>query len=195
MPSDAEPPGLTPGVAATRPPRRRPSRRALLVLVGALILGTVIALAPRALAPPLLRTGAAAPPIRLSDADGGRRDVLAAAAGRPVLVEFLDTGCSVCQREVLAVCRLAAAHPLLSVVAVDAVGEDAARLRQFRHDQGAGCIRYPLLVDPGATVTHAYGVSAVPTVYVVGAHGQVVYSGVGAAGVEGAAGGVARAGG
>jgi len=137
----------------------------------------------------------AAPPIRLSDADGGSLDVLGAAGGRPVLVEFLDTACSVCQREVPAVCRLAAVHPGLYVVAIDAVGEDAARLRQFRHDQGTGCIHFPLLVDPGARVTHTYSVSAVPTVYVLDASGRIAYSGVGAAGVEAAAGEAARAGG
>ena len=101
----------------------------------------------------------------------------------------------VCQQEVAAVCRVTAAHPGAGVVAVDAVGEDGARLRQFRRDQGAGCISFPLLVDPGATVTHAYGVSAVPTIYLLDSAGRVAYSGVGAAGVDGAAAALARIGG
>ncbi|MFN2452235.1 MAG: TlpA family protein disulfide reductase [Candidatus Dormibacteria bacterium] len=165
-----------------------------MALLAALILGTVVAVAPRALAPPRLSLGTAAPAIRLNDADGLRRDVQGTAPGRPVLVEFLDTGCAVCRQEVAAVCRLAVVHPNARVVAVDAVGEDGVRLRQFRRDQGAGCIRFPLLVDPGAMVTHAYGVSAVPTIYLLDSAGRVAYSGVGAAGVEGAAAALARIG-
>lgn len=167
----------------------------MLLVAGAVLLGVLITVGPRALAPPLLRPGVAAPAVRLTDADGAPRDVLRDAAGRPVLVEFVDTACTVCRQEVSAVCRLAAAHPGVEVVAVDAVGEDGARLRQFRHDQGAGCIRFPLLVDPGAAVTHAFGVSAAPTVYVLDGSGRVAYAGVGAAGVDGSITALARVGG
>lgn len=135
----------------------------------------------------LLADGTVAPPITLTGDDGRHLDVRTLAAGRPVVVEFMETTCPTCQAKAADVCRLARTRSAALVVGVDAALEGADLLRGFRsqHLDGCAAATLPLLTDPGDAVTHAFKVGVVPTVYVIDRGWKVAYSGVGAAGVDG----------
>ena len=134
---------------------------------------------------PLLPGGSPAPPIRLQGADGRHYDVLAAAAGRPVVLEFFETTCAVCQREVKPMCDVRSKHSGVVFFGLDAARENAASVSAFGRDQGGGCIDWPLLLDPQSTVLRSYSVTVVPTVYLLGKDGRIAYTGTGESGVAG----------
>jgi peroxiredoxin len=134
---------------------------------------------------PLLPGGAPAPPIRLADSQGARHDVLAERVGRPVVLEFFETTCSVCQREARPMCDVQRRHPDIPFFGLDAARESAAAVNGFRQQQGGGCTSWPLLLDPDSAVLRSYSVTVVPTVYLIGSGGRVAYTGTGEAGVAG----------
>jgi len=155
----------------------------LLVLVVAV---TVVAavIIPRLRGSSLLATGAQAPHFTLAAGDGTRQAV---PTSGPVVVEFFETSCPHCQEEAPRLCSLAGQNPGVRFLGVDAGGDSAGSVDGFRHEHMPGCDaqRYPLLLDPGDTVTHAWQVSAVPTVYLVRGDGSIAYAGAGTDGVDG----------
>ena len=134
---------------------------------------------------PLLPGGSQAPQIRLQGADGQHYDVLAGAAGRPVVVEFFETTCAVCQREVQPLCDLSRRYSGVAFFSVNAARESAATVSAFKRDQAGGCIDWPLLLDPQSNVLRSYSVTVVPTVYLLGKDGRIAYTGTGESGVAG----------
>jgi len=158
----------------------------LLGLFAVAVAATVISFALVShIAHPLLPGGAPAPAIRLQDSAGLRHDVLAEAAGHPVVLEFFETTCTVCQHEVGPMCDAQRRHPDIPFFGLDAAREKAATVEGFRHDQGSGCTGWPLLLDPNSNVLRSYSVTVVPTVYLLDARGRVAYTGTGEAGVSG----------
>lgn len=136
---------------------------------------------------PLLPGGSPAPAIRLASSAGSSdvHDVLAESSGRPVVLEFFETTCAVCQREVRPMCDVHAKHATVPFYGIDAARESAKAVDDFRTSQGGGCIDWPLLLDPQSTVLRSYNVTVVPTVYVIDGRGRVAYTGTGEAGVSG----------
>lgn len=135
--------------------------------------------------PSLLPGGAAAPAIALQDAAAMPHKLYADTAGEPVVLEFFETTCAVCQREVVPMCDAHRRHPQAAFFGIDAARETADAVRNFAASQGGGCIAWPLLLDPKSAVLRAYRVTVVPTVYVIDASGRVAYTGTGEAGVAG----------
>jgi len=133
----------------------------------------------------LLPGGSPAPQIKLAGADGQRYDVLAAAQGHPVVLEFFETTCEICQREVKPMCDVRRKHPGAVFFGLDAARENAAAVSGFGRRQAGGCIDWPLLLDPNSNVLRSYSVTVVPTVYLLTPSGRVAYSGTGEAGVAG----------
>ena len=176
-----------------RPPGlRRQLRNLVLLLILAVVVSIVGIVIGSRIRPPasLLAVGSQAPPIR-PVASGGppAPDQLALHAGRPLVVEFFETTCPVCQAAAPGLCDLLQNHPAASLVAVDSAGEDASALAGFRSDHYAGCgalARIALVADPCPAqspsssgpvcdnVTSRWRVSVVPTVYVVDAGGVIV---------------------
>jgi peroxiredoxin len=160
----------------------------LIGLFALAVVATVVsfAIVSRISGPRLLPPGSVAPRIALDDTNGGHVDILGTAgAPRPTVLEFFETTCTVCQREVTPLCQVHAAHPEADFYSIDAARENATAVNQFRTSQGKGCITFPLLLDPQSAVLRAYSVTVVPTVYLVDTHGHVVYTGTGAGGVDG----------
>jgi peroxiredoxin len=149
--------------------------------VGATVVS--FAIVSRISGPKLLPGGAVAPAVSLDAATGEHLTVFG--TGRPTVLEFFETTCAICQREVPAMCALRKAHPELDVYGIDAARENAATVNDFRRTQGNGCIGFPLLLDPNSQVLRSYSVTVVPTVYLIDAHGRVAYTGTGAGGVDG----------
>lgn len=170
----------TPG--RLRPTRAQWIRALLLFALGVAGFLAVVVLLPHS--PQLFATGTAPPALTLDDIDGAHHDVLAEARGRGAVIEFFETGCPTCRSEASHVCSLAAAHPVVRFYAVDAGLEDAATIRAFQREHMPGC-SVTFLTDPGALASHAWAVSVVPTVYLLGADGTVAYGGVGDDGIKG----------
>lgn len=168
------------------------TRDRLVRLLGLFLLAVVatvisFAVVSRISGPRLLPGGSPAPAIS-ADSSGGQHVALfgsAAAPGRPVVVEFFETTCAICQREVQPMCALKSRHPEADFYGVDAAREDASTVNNFRQSQAGGCTSWPLLLDPKSDLLRAYSVTVVPTVYLVDAQGHVAYAGTGAGGVDG----------
>ena len=160
-------------------------RRLGLLLVLVVVVTAVGAVViPRLRSGSVLAVGTAAPHFSLSAPDGRR---VSEPAGAPVVVEFFETSCPHCQEEAPRLCALAGQNPGLAFVGVDAGLDSAASIDGFRRDHMPGCdpARFPLLLDPADTVTGGWHVTAVPTVFLVGADGRIAYAGSGSGGVDG----------
>ncbi len=123
---------------------------------------------PRAIDSPLI--GKSAPTFTLADLNGDIHS-LAAARGRPVVLNFWATWCQPCVVE----------HPVLVAYArryagrVEFVGviyQDKPELiREFLIQRGTWG---PALIDPGSEVAIAYGVYGAPETFIVDADGTIV---------------------
>lgn len=139
--------------------------------------------------PRLLPGGSAAPAISATSSTGEAVALFGAAnpPGRPVVLEFFETTCTVCRQEVGPMCDVHAQHGGAAFYGIDAAREKAPEVNDFGRTQGNGCTSWPLLLDPRSTILRAYSVTVVPTVYVIDARGRVAYTGTGQGGVDGLA--------
>ena len=119
----------------------------------------------------LLNPGAVAPDFRLARLEGGEvalKDLLSAG---PVLLVFYKTTCPVCQMTLPYVQRIheAAAMPIYAISQ-----DDAADTRDFNREFH---LTLPTLLDSeaaGFPASNAYGISHVPTFYLVAPDGKIL---------------------
>jgi thiol-disulfide isomerase/thioredoxin len=111
-----------------------------------------------------LAANEAKPAFALSDLKGARQD-LNERAGQVVLVHFFATWCEPCREELSSLSRLVRRQPgeRLSILAVN-VGEVPARVQRFLE---ATPVAFPVLLDADRAVTKAWGVSVLPTTFVL----------------------------
>ncbi len=192
----------SPQAVAVAPPPDTPPRPGLArrfrwvawLLVGILAAGLIFfnAILPQLASHALLKVGDAAPEIHLSDDRGIAHDVFADAGARPILVEFFETDCTPCRRDVPTVCKIVGDHPDTLVVAVETSNHSAADVATFRRETGSGCFTGTLLVDPGSSVTHSYNILDTPTAYLI-KNGRIAAAGVGDDGLTAVAGQIGAA--
>ena len=116
-----------------------------------------------------VRTGSAAPGFTLGALDGHRVS-LADELGRPVILNFWATWCGPCRHELPLLARTAAAHPGLTVLALDQ-GDDAKSVRDFvAAIPAAGPL---VLLDPDRSTGGEYAVAGLPVSVAVDAGGTV----------------------
>jgi peroxiredoxin len=117
--------------------------------------------------PQLLAPGAQAPGFTLPALDGPRRSLSELLAGGPVVLAFFKTTCPVCQFTFPYLERLSASVPVVGI------SQDSVRdTRDFMNEFGC---TFPVLLDPEGSypVSNAYGISHVPSVFLVGADGRI----------------------
>ncbi len=110
-----------------------------------------------------------APAFSLPETDGGQVD-LASYSGRPVLLVFWSSSCSICQRELPMLNRL---EPELrgkgvSVVTILIGGEGEAR-----DYMDSNRISLKSLYDADGKVARAYHVGGIPRLVLIGADGRI----------------------
>jgi peroxiredoxin len=104
------------------------------------------------------------PNFALSDLDGANHE-LKQQAGRVVLVHFFATWCEPCREELSSLSRLVErqGRDRAAVLAVN-VAEVPVRVRRFLE---VTPVNFPVLLDADRAVTKAWGVSILPTTFVL----------------------------
>jgi cytochrome c biogenesis protein CcmG/thiol:disulfide interchange protein DsbE len=135
--------------------------------------------------PPPLSTGSRAPAFALRSPIGTFSS--SELAGKPYLLEIFATWCPHCQRmtSVLRDVRASVSDSKLSMLSVtgspyaanstpdNLVPENQADVDQFESRFG---VTWPSFYDPELAVARAWGLDGFPTIFIVNAHGNIVYS-------------------
>ena len=172
------------------------NRAPLLILAGGLVLGLAAGLlvfiglpalptlfgggpatGPTATPAPAPVIGAPAPDFTLTDLDGNTV-TLSALQGQVVILNFWATWCGPCRLEMPLLQATADTYrdQGLTVLAVD-LDDPLADVQDFRTELG---LTFPLLLDPGTTVTDLYRVRGWPTSYIINRDGVVDRQHIGA---------------
>jgi peroxiredoxin len=117
----------------------------------------------------LLKEGARAPDFRLPRLDGDETPLAGIVTGGPALVAFFKVTCPVCQLTFPFLGRIHS--PALAVCGISQ--NDAADTREFNREFG---VAFPVLLDSedsGYPVSNAFGISSVPTMFLVEKDGSV----------------------
>jgi cytochrome c biogenesis protein CcmG, thiol:disulfide interchange protein DsbE len=146
------------GSGASRLPRLL---RALPVL--ALLVAGVVHAAPR--------TGDPLPKAIVTDLKGGSVSLPDEFRGKVTLIHFFATWCAYCPKEVAALESLYGRYRDRGLVPCSVgVGESREKVASFGERER---ISYPLLLDPASSAAKKYGVTGIPTTYVLDASGIV----------------------
>ncbi len=125
-----------------------------------------------------LETGTLAPEFSLPTTEGKQFSLAAARQRGPVLLAFFKVGCPVCQFTFPYLERIHKAYGdgQLTVIGVSQNGQ--RETVSFMRDYG---ISFPVVLDDTSTyrVSNAYGLTNVPTVFLIASKGQIQLSSVG----------------
>ncbi len=128
---------------------------------------------------PALESGIRAPEIRLSFLDGQKFSLQDALKRGPVVAAFFKVSCPVCQFTFPYLERIFQAYaPSGKFTFVGVSQDNAADTRAFNREFG---ITFPALLDEKGTypVSNAYGLTSVPTTFLIAADGEIESSTVG----------------
>lgn len=118
----------------------------------------------------LLAAGSRAPEFRLPRLDGGEASLQEILANGPVLLAFFKVSCPVCQ---FAFPFLERIHSPASLAVYGISQNGADETRKFNRNFG---ITFPVLLDEednGFAISNAYGISTVPTLFLVERDGSI----------------------
>jgi len=119
--------------------------------------------------PKLLQAGARAPDFRLPRLDGGEATLGELVVGGELLLAFFKVTCPVCQLTFPFLERL---HQGGGLPFYGISQNDAEDTREFNREFG---VTFPTLLDPedDFPASHAYGISSVPTMFLVERDGTI----------------------
>jgi peroxiredoxin len=128
---------------------------------------------------PALPPGSAAPNFTLKDANGNSHSLAAALTNGPALLVFFKVSCPTCQYGMRYFSRIGE-HLADTPVTVWAVSQnDPSSSKTFNREFES---KLPTLIDSedaGFVVSNAYGITNVPTAFVISPDGQVKHTSVG----------------
>ncbi len=113
-----------------------------------------------------------APDLAGSAPSGGELS-LRSYRGRPVLLHFWASWCGVCQLEQSSIVALAQGLPVLTVATQSGTPEQLRLYAQQHH------LEFPILTDASGALARRYGVTALPTTFVLDAAGRIRHAEVG----------------
>ncbi|SRR6266700_475491 len=125
-----------------------------------------------------LGSGVEAPEINLSYLDGRKFSLAEARKKGPVVAAFFKVSCPVCQLAFPYLERIFKAYNKSSTFTFVGVSQDnAADTKAFNRSFG---VTFPVLLDPAGTypASNAYGLTNVPTVFVISPEGEIEFSSV-----------------
>jgi peroxiredoxin len=128
---------------------------------------------------PALEAGVHAPEINLTFLDGGKFSLSEARKKGPVVVAFFKVSCPVCQYAFPYFERIFKAYGKLGKVTFVGVSQDDAPDTQAFNQQFG--VTFPVLLDAdakGYPVSNAYGLTNVPTVFMISPEGEIEFSSV-----------------
>lgn len=117
----------------------------------------------------MLSAGSKAPSFTLQDLDGSRHSLADLLARGPVLLALYKISCPVCQMTMPFLERIAGGSLQIVVISQD----DASATRRFQSRFG---VSLPTLLDredDGYAVSNAFGISHVPSLFLIEADGSV----------------------
>lgn len=94
--------------------------------------------------------------------------------GTPVLVHFWATWCPICRTEQGAIDAIAHDHAQVITVAMQSGRPE--EVKRFMHQQG---LDFAVLNDPDGSLSHAWGVNAVPASFIITPDGKIRFVEVG----------------
>jgi peroxiredoxin len=127
---------------------------------------------------PALEAGVQAPEIELQDIEGQRFSLKASRKKGPVLAAFFKVSCPVCQLAFPYLDRIYRAYGKSGKFTFVGVSQDnAADTRAFNKQFG---VSFPVLLDPSGKypVSNAYGLTNVPTFFLISQDGGIEFSSV-----------------
>lgn len=123
---------------------------------------------------PLLDSGSRAPGFRLSRLEGGEATLAELTARGRVLLVFFKVTCPVCQLTMPFLERMHAMGTLAGTLQICGISQnDAAGTREFNSYFG---VTFPMLLDAGDEdfpASNAYGISSVPSMFLVEPDGVI----------------------
>jgi len=128
---------------------------------------------------PALEAGVHAPEIELSQLDGSKFSLKEALKKGPVVAAFFKVSCPVCQLTFPYLERLFKAYGKSGKFMLVGISEDnAADSRSFNREFG---VTFPVLLDPVGKypASNAYGLTHVPSVFMISPEGEIESSFVG----------------
>jgi peroxiredoxin len=121
--------------------------------------------------------GNVAPGFSLKSLDGKEFSLNAALQPGPVVLSFFKVSCPVCKFTFPFLERLFKAYGGDGVTFLGVSQDNVAASRDFAHDFG---ISFPVLIDaPGYPASNAYGLTTVPTFFLINQDGTVQVASVG----------------
>jgi peroxiredoxin len=121
-----------------------------------------------------IEAGHVAPGFTLKSLDGKEYALGKLLEKGPVVVAFFKISCPVCQFTLPYLQRLAERYAGDSVSVIAVSQDDARGTKEFNREYG---VRFPTLLDePGYPASNAYGLSTVPTIFLIEPDGKVKIS-------------------
>lgn len=127
---------------------------------------------------PALEAGVQAPEIELQSVEGSKFSLREARQKGPVVAAFFKVNCPVCQMAFPYLDRIFKAYEKSAKFTFVGVSQnDAADTKAFNRQYG---VSFPVLLDPSGKypVSNAYGLTNVPTVFLISPEGEIEFSSV-----------------
>lgn len=128
---------------------------------------------------PALETGVIAPDFSLPTVDGKQISLSDALKTEPVLLAFFKVSCPVCQYAFPFYERVFQSNPSNHVMVLGVSQDTAKKAKAFVQEFG---VSFPVAIDDesnGYAVSNAYGLTNVPTAFLIAPSGDIEVSSVG----------------